>query len=150
MAELNWDPMGKVIIEIRSDAEVAAIVGANPTSTPPRVRGGEPMPSDIQPRESWRAFVKLVNLGGPRWRRVPVQRPRLAAQCYGRTFAEAAHLATAVSNAIHFVGPREHANGLGIYASFDDTSGEQDKDPDTQQPFVTVFIDLIGTTQAVA
>lgn len=144
----NWDPLGKLIIELRADAAVAAIAGANPTSTV-RVRGFEPGPDDAQGPGQYRAFVVLVNEGGPRFRRVPVQRPRIAARCYGRNPAEASQLAAAVSDALHFRGPRVHANGLGIYQSWDDTGGEQDKDPDTDQPFVTLFIDLFATTQAV-
>lgn len=152
----NWDPLGKLLIEIRDDAAVEAIAGANPTSTPARVRGFEPAPKtssydgDAHGSGEYRAFVVLANLGGSRMYRVPVQRPRILARCYGRTPAEAAELAAAVSDAIHYQGPRVHSNDLGIYASFDETGGEQDQDPDTQQPLVTLFIDLLATTQAVA
>lgn len=145
----NWDALGKVLIELRDDAGVAAIAGANPTSSPVRVRGFEPAPGDVQPAGEYRAFVVLVNEGGIRMRHVPVQRPRIAARCYGRTAPEASQLAAAVSDAIHDKGPRVHANGLGIYRSYHDSGGEQDKDPDTDQPFVTIFIDLFATTQAV-
>jgi hypothetical protein len=149
----NWDPLGKVLLEVRSDSGVTAIAGANPTASPARVRGFEPAPSDIGAGNStspYKAFVVLVNLGARRERRVPVQRPRILARCYGRTPAEAAQLAAAVSDAVHFKGPRVASNDLGIYASFDDTSGEQDRDPDTLQPYVTVFMDVVATTQAVA
>lgn len=152
----NWDPLGPLLIEIRGDGAVAAIAGVNPTSSPARVRGFEPAPKttayagDAHGAGSYRAFVVLANLGGSRMRRVPVQRPRFVARCYGRTPAEAAELATAVSDAIHYRGPRVASNDLGIYASYDDQGGEQDKDPDTQQPYVPIFIDLIATTQAVA
>ena len=148
----NWDPLGKVLTEIRDDAGVAAIAGVNPSGTA-RVRGFEPAPSDVHAGNStdpYRAFVVLVNEGGSRLKRVPVQRPRILARCYGRTPAEAAQLAAAVSDSIHGQGPRVFANGLGIYLSNDDAGGEQDKDPDTNQPFVTIFIDLFATTQAVA
>lgn len=156
MTAFNWDVLGKVLIEIRQDPAVVAIAGANPTSTPARVRGFEPAPQtdsyagDAQGSGSYRAFVVLVNQGGSRMHRVPVQHPRLVARCYGRTPTEAAALAVAVSDSIHYQGPRVHANGLGIYASFDDQGGEQDRDPDTQQPYVPIFIDLLATTQAVA
>lgn len=152
----DWDPLGKLLLEIRADAAVAAIAGANPTSSPARVRGMEPAPKtdsyagDAQGPGGYRAFVVLVNLGGQRMRRVPVQQPRFVARCYGRTPVEAAALAVAVSDAVHFKGPRVATNDLGIYASFDDQGGEQDKDPDTQQPFVPIFIDVLATTQAVA
>jgi hypothetical protein len=146
----NFDPLGKVLTEVRGDATVAAIAGANPTSSPARVRGGEPAPGDAQAKESYRAFVVLVLEGRQRFKRVPIQRPRIIARCYGRTMQEAAALASAVSNAIHERGRRIHANGLGIYNSWDDGGGEQDTDPDTDQPMVPVFIDLLATTQAVA
>lgn len=145
----NWDALGKVLIELRDNAGVAAIAGANPTSSPVRVRGFEPAPGDAQSPESYRAFVVLVHEGGTRMRNVPVQRPRIVARCYGRTPAEASQLGAAVSDAIHDRGPRVHSNGLGIYRSFGDSGGEQDKDPDTKQPFVPIFIDLFATTQAV-
>lgn len=156
MTAMNWDPLGKLLTEIRSDAAVIAIVGANPTSSPARVRGFEPAPrtdsydGDAQGPGEYRAFVVLVNLGGLRWYRVPVQAPRFVARCYGRTPAEAAALAAAVSDSIHYVGPRVATNGLGIYSSFENSGGEQDKDPDTDQPFVPILIDLLATTQAVA
>ena len=145
----NFDVVGKAVIELRADAGVAAITGANPTSSPARVRGFEPGPDDAQGPEAYRAFVVLIQEGRIRWRRVPVQRPRIVARCYGRTAIEAMALANAVSSAMHDEGPRVHANGLGIYASAEDGGGEQDKDPDTSQPFVPVFLDLIATTQAV-
>lgn len=146
---LNFAPIGKLIVDIRSDADVAAIVGQNPTVTTPRVRSPEPGPGDAQPAGSYRAFVVLVNLGGPFWRTVPIHRPRIAVKCFGRTQQEADALASAVYHAVHWARPRMHGNGLGIFNSRIDSGGEQDKDPDTQQPFATVYIDPIVTTLAV-
>lgn len=153
---MNWDPIGKLLIEIRQDAAVAAIAGANPTSATPRVRAVKPAPAtnsydgDAHGPGEYRAFVVVTNLGGPRFKRVPVQQPRLVARCYGRDSVEADALARAVSDSIHYIGPRVHSGGLGIYSSFDSNGGEQDEDPDTQQPLTIVFIDLLATTQAVA
>lgn len=149
----NWDVLGKVILELRADAGVAAIAGANPTDARVRVRGFEADPADIHAGNAddpYRAFVVLVNFGGQRDHRVPVQRPRILARCYGRTMAEAAQLGTAVSDAMHFIGPRVQANGLGFYASFAPEGGDQANDPVTNQPYVEHFIDLVATTQAVA
>lgn len=152
---MNWDPIGKLLIEIREDAGVAAIAGANPSSVPARVRAIEPAPKtdsydgDAHGPGAYRAFVVVTNLGGPRWHRVPVQQPRFTARCYGRTSVEADALARAVSDAVHYIGPRVHSNDLGFYSSFTE-GGEQSRDPDTQQPLVTIFIDLLATTQAVA
>lgn len=152
----NWDPMGKLLIELRQDAAVAAIVGVNPTSATPRVRAVRPAPKtnsydgDAHGPGEYRAFVVVTNLGGPRWYRVPIQQPRFLARCYGRDAVEAAELGRAVSDSIHYIGPRVHSGGLGFYSSFDSNGGEQDEDPDTQQPLTTVFIDILATTQAVA
>ena len=147
------DALPKILIEIREDPAVAAIAGENPHVATPRVRGFEPGPGDAHAgndRDPYRAFVVLVQVSAPRQARVPVQRPLIAARCYGRTHAEAAALRWAVSDAIHYIGPRVHANGLGIYLSRDESGGEQEKDPDTSQPYQTAFIDLFATTQVVA
>lgn len=152
MIDFVPDVLPKVLIEIREDAAVADIAGENPHDAKPRVRGVEPGPGDEHAgnnSDPYRAFVVLVQLSAPRLSRVPVQRPRIIARCYGRTHPEAAALRWAVSNAIHSIGPRVHANGLGIYLSKDDSGGEQEKDPDTQQPYQELDIDLFATTQAV-
>ena len=150
------DIVPKLLVELRDDAGVAAIVGVNPTADPPRVRGARPAPKtdtydgDAQGPGSYRAFVVLVQLDAPTVGRAPVQRPLVAARCYGRTDAEAASLRWAVSAAIHYVGPRVHTNGLGIYLSKDSAGGEQEEDPLTRQPYQTIVIESLATTQAVA
>lgn len=147
----NFDIVGKVVLELRTDAGVAAIAGANPTSNPARVRGGEPGPGDVHAgndTDPYRAFVVVVSEGRQRFR-VPVQRPRTVARCYGRTFAEAAALANAVSDARHQRRARSHANGLGIYLSREDAGGEADTDPDTSQPYVPIVFDDWATTVEV-
>jgi hypothetical protein len=136
------DALPKILIELRDDIEVDAIVDG-------RVRGFEPAPGDSQGPDTYKAFVVVVQLDAPRMARLPVQRPRIAVRCYGRTPQEAAALRWACSNAIHDLGPRVHGNGLGIYNSFDDTGGEQEKDPDTKQPLQTFIVDLFATTQEV-
>ena len=55
-----------------------------------------------------------------------------------------------MSDAIHEVGPRVHANGLGIWLTVDEAGGEQESDPDTRQPLQTLIIRAHATTQAVA
>lgn len=139
---MNWETLGKVVVELRDDADVAAIVGT-------RISGFEPKQDWVEGPGKYRAHVVLVNEGVQRMRRVPVQRPRIVARCYGRDAVEASALGVAVSNAMHDRGGRVHSNDLGIYRSFADSGGDQDKDPDTDQPYVTVFLDLIATTQAV-
>jgi hypothetical protein len=137
------DALPKILIELRDDADVADIVDD-------RVRGFEPAPGDAQGPGSYKAFVVVVQLDAPRLGRIPVQRPRIAVRCYGRTHQEAAALRWACSNAVHNTGPRVHTNGLGIYQSMDDTGGEQEKDPDTKQPLQQFIVDLFATTMEVA
>jgi hypothetical protein len=137
------DPLGKLLIELRDDVEVDAIVDG-------RVRGNEPKAGDAQPLGDYQAFVVITELASPRIPRVPVQRVRYGVRCYGRTFQEARSLYGACSDAIHLLGPRLHANGLGIYISIDDTGGTASRDPDTKQPLVDFVIELLATTQAVA
>ena len=137
------DVLPKLLIEIRDDDAVADIVDD-------RVRGFEPGQDDAKGPGAYKAFVVLVQLAAPRLPRVPVQFARLVARCYGRTHQEAAELRWAVSNAIHNRGPRVHTNDLGFYNSLDVEGGEQEKDPNTQQPLQTLVIEVPATTQAVA
>jgi hypothetical protein len=136
------DVLPKLLTEIRDDADVAAITS--------RIRGAEPADGDAQGAGSYQPFVVLVQLAAPRMPRVPVQTARIVARCYGRTPAEAAALRWAVSNAIHNRGPRVFSNGLGFYNSLETEGGEQDKDPDTQQPLQIAFFEVPATTQVVA
>lgn len=155
MTELNWDVLGKLVLELRAESPIVAIVGRDEANLV-RVRGFEPSPGDgaVQVTDKGRryanAFIVLATLATPRHPTVPIQTDRVVARCYGRTPAEAMALYVAASNALHNLGPRLHANGLGIYISLDDTGGTQEKDPDTQQPLVSFVISLVATTQAVA
>lgn len=150
------DVLGKLVLEVRDDSGVDAIAHG-------RVRGTDPAPEVVNPTTGaviaiadaqgpgdYVAFVVMTLLDDPRvGPRIPAHRARIAARCYGRTRAEAASLRWAVSNALHLVGPRLKANGLGIYQTLDDTSGGQGTDPDTAQPFETVIFDALATTIAV-
>lgn len=143
------DVLPKLLIEIRDDAAVDTIVDG-------RVRGFEPRgksasySGDALGPGFYQAFVVLVQLSAPRDPRLPVQDFTIAARCYGRTHQEAADLRWAVSNAIHAVGPRVYTNGLGVYLTLDTEGGEQERDPDTQQPLQTLVITGTATTVAVA
>jgi hypothetical protein len=144
------DPLPKFLIELRSDAAVAAIVGANPDESPPRVRGFKPHASDVKSQaDGYRAFVVLAQLASPRHPRLPIQRPRIAVRCAGRTKEEAAALYGACSEVLHNRFGRVHSNGLGIYASFDGTGGTEEEDPDTGQPVYTFIVEALATTQVV-
>lgn len=147
-----WDPVGKLITELREDAAVAAIVGANPALKPgerARVRGQEPGPGDAQGVSAYRAFVVVVTLATPRHPQVPTMRARHAVRCYGRTVEEAAALYAACSAVLHGAGPRQTGSGKGIYVSHDDTGASYSKDPDTGQPLYDFIVETLATTQAV-
>lgn len=143
------DALGKIVVEIRDDDGVDAIAHG-------RVRGAEPAGStsteagDARGPGEYVAFVVLSKLDDPRvGARIPAHREVIAARCYGRTFAEAAALRWAVSNAVHLIGPRVKANGLGIYQTLDESGGAADKDPSTQQPYETFVITALATTVSV-
>jgi hypothetical protein len=110
-----WDPVGRLLVELREDDRVAAIVGANPTEPVyPRVRSPKSAPGDLQGPESYRAHAVIGTLATPRMASVPVQRARHVVRCYGRTPEEAAALYAACSDALHHVGPRVTGAGNGI------------------------------------
>lgn len=143
LAEPQLDPLGSLIVEIRSDVEVDALVDG-------RVRGFEPAPGDAKPSGSYQGFIVIVALGVPPDPQLPVTFATYAIRCYGATPQAAWAVWGAVVSAVHETGPRLKANGLGIYKTIVVDGGEQGKDPDTQQPVVTGTVRLIATTQAVA
>ena len=133
------DPLDKLLTEIRDFPAVAALTS--------RIRGGEPAPGDAA--KPFGRFVVLVRLGAARDKRAPVQTVRIGLRCYGATFADAAALYGAVSDAIHNVGPRIGATGVLIHRSFDDSGTGASKDPDTGQPHEDGVIQLFAATQVV-
>ena len=143
MTGFNFDPVGKLVVELRGDADVAALNGS-------RIRGFEPAPGDAQGAGSFQNFVVLVLLDAFREKRIPVQRPRIAVRCYGSTPQQAMANYAACANALHNAGVRTYASGLGIWNSFDDTGPTAEADPDTDQPFVSFIVELAATTVAVA
>lgn len=140
---MTLDPFGKVLIELREDAVVSAITD--------RIRGHEPGPEDAKGPGEFLAFVVVSDLGTIRGRRgLPIQTPRVNVRCYADTYTNAKALYLACSDALHDVRPRVHSNGLGIYASHDETGGSEGSDPQTHQPYVEGVFELIATTTAVA
>ena len=129
------DPTGRLLIEIRDDAGMAALVSG-------RVRGGEPAVGDALGPGHYQRFVVLVRLARTRLPRAPIQEVRYAARCYGTTYQDAAALAGAVSDAVHARGHRITPAGLSIFGSFDDGGGGGLLDPDTSQPYEVVFISV--------
>lgn len=146
-----WDPVGKLLTDLREDSDVAAIVGANPTEpVVPRVRAPKPGTGDAQPLGKYRAFIVIATLATPRLPSVPVQRARHVVRCYGRTPEEAGNLYAAASSALHHRGPRQTGSGHGIYVSHDDTGGTYEEDPDTNQPVYVFVVESLATTQVIA
>lgn len=141
------DPMPMLRAEIAAIPGVAAIVGANPTTTP-RVRIDEPAPGDANGPGSYRAFIVLNPPTISRRRRRPVADVTVGARCYGRTAQEAQALYGALSDGVHDAGPRVNAANIGIYNSADDAANP-DKDPDTEQPVIECIIGMVISTMAV-
>lgn len=148
------DVLPKLLIELRDDPVVASIVGdrvrGKQAEGPLRNAAGEEVqPGDVRGPGEYVPFVVLSRLGGPPHPRVPIITARISIRCYGRTDREAAVLRNACSRALHGTGPRIHANGLGIYVSHDVTGGDQDSDPDTQQPLESFVVEAVAATQVV-
>lgn len=149
LTDPQLDPMGSLILELRADSDLAALVST-------RVRGFEPAAGDAEwstdlkgNRVFAHAYIVLANGGFPPAPRVPTASGVILATCYGTTPQNAWAVWAALVKALHMVGPRVKSNGLGIYQTQILEGGAQDKDPDTQQPCVRGTISLIATTQAV-
>lgn len=134
--------LGPLIVELRTDPDLRVLVGT-------RVRGQEPAAGDVQPKGSWQRFVVLVILDAPPHPSLPITFAEVAVRCYGADPTDAWNVWAALVKAVHAVGPRVKASGLGIYRSAVLTGGTQDTDPDTNQPLVTGTIQVIATAQAV-
>lgn len=142
------DPLGRILTELRDDADVSAITT--------RIRGGEPMgktatdAGDARGPGAYVPFVVLTRLGRSRLARVPVQDVLIDARCYGATFQQAASLAGAVSAAVHGTGHRITPAGVAILGSMDAGGGEATKDPGTGQPYESVLISVGALTRLLA
>jgi hypothetical protein len=136
------DPLGSLIVELKNDPDVASLVSS-------RVRGGEPAQGDAKGPNEYQAFIVLTTLDRPPHPSLPIQRAIFDAACYGTTFQNAGAVWGALVKAVHKVGARMKSSGLGIYISVIDSGGEQDKDPDTNQPLVRGTIRLVATAQSV-
>ena len=137
------DPAGSIIIEARTDPHVTALVGD-------RVRGPEPAPDDMKGPGDYIAFVTIGTLGAAPERRVPVTFAEYSVSAYGATYQNAWAVWAALTKAFHGRGPRTKANGLGIYATAILDGGQEDEDPQTQQPVVRGTLRVIATVVSVA
>lgn len=154
MTDPMLDPFGALLVELRDDADVATLVG-NRVRAEPAPPVFDPTtkrliaPGDAREKGHWIAFVVLVTLDTSPEAQVPLIRATYGVNCYGTTHQNATAVYGAVAKAIHHVGPRLKASGLGIYQTAVISGGAQDKDPDTEQPVVRATISLIATAQAV-
>ncbi len=133
------DPMGTLLAELRT-ANVAS----------KRVRGNEPAPTDVRQgtdNDPFIRFVVLVELGGIRFNRAPVQVIRYAFRAYAPTHQDARALYGEISEVLHIAGGRIGATNVGIYQSRDDVGASASVDPKTGQPFVAGVIEVIAGTQ---
>lgn len=144
-------PLGALIIELRA-ADLAS----------KRVRGFDPhgggedddgnvLPGDLRGPGEYQRVVVLSVLGYSRWRRgrMPLQRVRVGARCYGVTPQDASALYGELSDLIDNRGPRLSAAGVAIYQSLDEVGGQAEADPDTDQPYTSGVIELLAGTDMV-
>ena len=136
------DPMGSIVTELRADLDVAALVGT-------RVRGGEAATGDAKGAGQYQAFIVVTGAPAPMLS-VPVSRSSYGIRCYGATYQNATAVWGAAVKALHRVGPRVKASGLGIYLTTIDESAEPGSDPDTGQPYIEGTIRIIAAAQAIA
>lgn len=132
------DPLGKLLTEIRDDADVMAITSL--------IRGEEPSTGDQPPMVIIRSFPATAL---QQHLRLPLVRHGFAINCYGITPKQANELALAVADAIHMLEPRQSAGGTAVYQSIHGTIGGVEVDPDTQWPFRTLFPFAIVSTASV-
>lgn len=140
--EPQLDPSGALIVEARSDVDVAALVAD-------RVRGPRPGPGDAQGPGQYKAFVCIGALDVPPHWGVPTTFADYAINCYGVTYQNAWAVWAALVKAFHKVGPRVKANGLAIHQTLIASGGLEDEDPDTQQPVVRGVLRVVASTLAV-
>jgi hypothetical protein len=124
--------LGKIIVELRSDPAVMAILGVGNE----RYVVGADAPDDVGGDPgTWKPYV-LVRRLGPirRLPRAPVARGRVSVDTFGKTAQQATELYGAVSDVLSARGPRRSAGGVAIYLSIEEVGGQAVLDPDTDQP----------------
>jgi len=134
------DVMGALVIELRSDSGVAAIVGS--LNHQVKVWGEEKpefMPADPRP------YVFLHDLVPTRMKRVPVVMIRFAVTCVGKDHVQASAIYSAVSDAFHDKGPRIHGQ-VGIWRTYEDTGGQTVTDPETHWPSKVAIFECWAAT----
>lgn len=135
------DLTGMAITELLADAGVAAIVGQ-------KVRG-EFAANEGPPAVIVEALGINYDPGGGS-RRLRLQQPMFAAQCYGVTRVQTAQLANAVVEAVELRGPRKDASGRLVWLSLVEGGGDVVLDPFTKWPVATVTFTYLGAQRAAA
>jgi len=135
------DPFGLVLVTIRDDDVVAALVGD-------RVSANAEQPPSVR----LRAMPTSRYPFGPGSGHLGLQRVEYVAQCYAEPTPtgemEARALAGAVSDAIH--NRRDITNGTGfILKAYAPDISEILRDPDTRWVYHQVRIEAIAAAQAV-
>lgn len=139
---MTLDPFGKALIDVRDDSGVSAITD--------RIRGHEPGPEDAKGPGEYLPFVVLTDLPAIRARRgLPIQTVSINLRAYADTYTNAKALYLACADALHDVGPRVHANGLGFYSSHEVSGASEGFDPRTSQPYYEGVFELIASTGSV-
>jgi hypothetical protein len=147
------DPLGTLVTEGKADSVLNALVSG-------RVRGFEPKSEtrdslgnltydgDALGPGSYKAFVVIAALDVPPHPTVPITTATYAVRAYGVTAQNAWAVWGACVQTFHKRRGRMGSGGLGMYQTKVISGGEQDKDPDTQQPVVLGTIELIATLQS--
>ena len=147
------DPTGRLLLDIRGDASVAALTTRvrcpEPMGRTVNAAGVETDAGDARGPGKYVRFIVLTKLARTRLKRAPVQEVRYVAKCYGLTGQDADALAAAVSDAVHARGHRISPAGVSIFGSFDDGDGGSTNDPDTHQPMTPVFVTVGALTEAL-
>lgn len=142
MTALHDDPMGTLIVDVRNNAEVAAMTT--------RIRGYEPAPGDALGPGSYQRFIVFSELGDLPNPRAGAQEVRYAAKCYGTDPRDARLLYTALKKAVHNRRPFVGATGQAIHRMFVEGGGGVVPDPGTGQPYKDGVVVVYAGTEALA
>ena len=149
------DPLGSLVTEGKASATLASLVSG-------RIRGFEPKPEtrdslgdltyegDALGPGHYKAFVVIAALDVPPHPSVPITFATYVVRAYGTTAQNAWAVWGAVVQTFHKVRGRMGNSGLGMYQTSVISGGEEDKDPETDQPVVLGTIQLIATLSAIA
>ena len=149
-----WDPVGRLIIELREAPDVAAIAGENPHAARDedvRVRGQEPGPGDAQAHDAVPSLRADPHPGpAAAWPACPPSERGTSCSASGAIGSRPTACTGPAAMPSTTLGPAWPAAGMAIYVSHDDTGGSPLSDPDTEQPYYEFVVESIATTQVVA